>query len=434
MTFNNLTFTGTQNLQISAGAGGAVTDTNGSGDQGGTGGAVIILGDNYSFSANGNQLQGGNGGSVTDLGTGTPQGGTGGLVFLSMTDSLSVSLGNLTLQAGIGGSGVTGGSGGGATLSAGSVTLLSGTLSVEAGIGGSGTSISGSYGAAYVSIGSLQGQGTLYLDGSSSLLQIASGSFAGNLAGNDSLQKMGSGLLTLSGENDYSGGTTISAGILAISKDGNLGASGTTLTLDGGTLQTDGNLISSRVVNLTGSNGAINLNGFSSSLSGQISGTGSLLINGQGYLSLLGTNSYSGGTTVMGGILGISNDDNLGSAGTTLTLEGGTLQANAALTSSRDIILTGNIDYINLNSFSSSLSGLISGTGSLYVEGQGNLILSGNNTYNGGTTLVGGALEIGSSLALGTGGVEVTSGILESPDPPLPSTWEVIIIRVQTGL
>ena len=68
LTFNNLTFTGTQNLQISAGAGGAVTDTNGSGDQGGTGGAVIILGDNYSFSANGNQLQGGNGGSVTDSG------------------------------------------------------------------------------------------------------------------------------------------------------------------------------------------------------------------------------------------------------------------------------------------------------------------------------------------------------------------------------
>ncbi|MDO4551245.1 MAG: autotransporter-associated beta strand repeat-containing protein, partial [Planctomycetia bacterium] len=64
-----------------------------------------------------------------------------------------------------------------------------------------------------------------------------------NLTGAGSLTKTGLGTLTLSGTNDYAGGTTVSGGILSISSDENLGASTGALTLSGGTLKTTADVV-----------------------------------------------------------------------------------------------------------------------------------------------------------------------------------------------
>src|SRR5262249_53675283 len=50
-----------------------------------------------------------------------------------------------------------------------------------------------------------------------------------------------------------------------------------------------------------------------------------------------------------------------------------------------------------------TFSGTISGSGSLVKEGEGTLMLSGNNSYTGGTLVNEGTLAVGSSTALGTG-------------------------------
>ena len=65
----------------------------------------------------------------------------------------------------------------------------------------------------------------------------ASFGFICSMSGAATLAKTGAGTLLLTGNNSYSGGTSVNGGILAITNDNNLGASGTTVTLDGGTLQ-----------------------------------------------------------------------------------------------------------------------------------------------------------------------------------------------------
>ncbi|HTC21301.1 MAG TPA: autotransporter domain-containing protein, partial [bacterium] len=422
------------NLLSGNGGNGATGSVPGAGGQGGN--TSLKIG-TYSISGptQFSSGQGGSGGNSTTGATGG-SGGTGG--------GLAVTMGNLTLNSGAdlqltagnggtggealsGGNGGAGGNGGNVSFSAASVSLMgtsSTSLAVVGGGGGSGGSgaadgSSGTEGQAFVSIGDLEGLGSLDVNGSTALLQISSGNFSGNISGNESLQKVGAGTLTISGSNAYSGETSISGGALAVYNDDNLGSSGTTLILDSGTLQTNAGIASSREVVITANSGTFDTNGFDSSLSGVILGAGGLMVNGQGALTLTGANSYAGGTTVSGGILGISNDNNLGAAGTTLTLDGGVLQADANLTSSRNVVLTGNNGEFNTTIYSSSLSGAISGTGGLSVEGQGSLTLTAKNYFSGGTDLVGGTLALGNSQALGLGSVSVNGGTLSTDGFPL---------------
>ena len=72
---------------------------------------------------------------------------------------------------------------------------------------------------------------------------------------------------------------------------------------------------------------------------GAISGTGTLTQIGTGTLTLTGINSHTGGTTVSAGTLAISSDLNLGAASGPLTLDGGRLLTNAAISSARPITL-----------------------------------------------------------------------------------------------
>ncbi len=114
----------------------------------------------------------------------------------------------------------------------------------------------------------------------------------------------GSGILTLTGANTYSGTTTISNGFIIV------GAGGTTGTLGTGNVVNNYGLLFNRSNAYTVSN--------------VISGTGGLSQIGAGDLTLSGTNTYTGATTITTGTVSASTNAALGSTtGAAVSIYGG---------------------------------------------------------------------------------------------------------------
>lgn len=190
--------------------------------------------------------------------------------------------------------------------------------------------------------------------------QATAGTYSGLMSGTGALLKTGDGNLTLTGHNTYSGGTTVSGGMLT----------GDNLSLQG---------------NIT-NNATVNFNQLSvGTYSGVMSGTGSLLKTGGGTLTLSGANTYSGGTTVSAGTL----------SGNATSIQG-------------NIVNNGTVQFSQ--SGSGTYSGTMSGSGNLTQVGNGVLNLTGPNTYSGGTNLNAGAIAVGNNTALGSGGLVMSSG------------------------
>src|SRR5262249_22169085 len=149
--------------------------------------------------------------------------------------------------------------------------------------------------------------GTLVFDRSDSV------TFGGTISGTGNLVQgslaHSDGTLTLTGTNNYSGGTLVNRSTLAVKNDGNFGTGA--LTLHGGTLEALGDIISSKAVILLSPGGTFLADaGTDSTLSGpilgislrSIGGGSSLTKVGDGILRLTGTSSY-GPTIVNGGVL-----------------------------------------------------------------------------------------------------------------------------------
>ncbi|HAK7528787.1 TPA: autotransporter outer membrane beta-barrel domain-containing protein [Salmonella enterica] len=309
------------------------------------------------------------------------------------------------------------------------------------------------------------------------------GTFDNAISGSGQVVKSGDDVLTLSGANSYSGGTLISDGTLvasnvealgsgdvtdnatlelntggtfdnAISGSGKVEKSGDdALTLSGantytgGTLISDGTLVASNVEALgTGDvtdNAVLELN-TGGDFDNAISGSGQVEKSGDGTLTLSGSNTYTGGTTINDGTLIATSVDALGSGdvtdnatlelntggdfdnaisgsgqvvksgGDTLTLSGnnsytgdtlisdGTLVAsNVEALGSGDVTDNATLELNTGGDFDNA----ISGSGKVEKSGDETLTLSGTNTYTGGTTISGGTLVASNVDALGTGDV-----------------------------
>ncbi|MDC1296351.1 autotransporter-associated beta strand repeat-containing protein, partial [Pseudomonadota bacterium] len=224
---------------------------------------------------------------------------------------------------------------------------------------------------------------------------------SGVVSGAGNLVKVGSGRLTLSGINTYTGTSTISSGVLKIS--GLLGSG-----------SYSANIINNSTLNYDSSS--------NQNLSGVISGTGLLTQDGSGTLTLSGINTYAGTTTINSGTINISADSGLGSAPGSataghLTLNGGTLQSSADFTmnANRGVALGSSHGTFNVDTGTTlTVGGVVAGSNNLIKSGDGRLILSEVNTYSGNTTISSGTLEVSGLLGSGTYSANISnSGTFE---------------------
>ncbi|MBB3237327.1 autotransporter-associated beta strand repeat-containing protein [Phyllobacterium endophyticum] len=155
--------------------------------------------------------------------------------------------------------------------------------------------------------------------------------------------------------------------------------------------------------------------GYVATISSDLSGATQLVKTDLGTLVLSGSNTYTSGTAVNGGIVDISADANLGAAAGTLSLDSGTLRNTAAVVSNRTVtIASAGGTFNTLDSL--MLNGTIGGSGSLTKTGAGTLALTGSNTYQGGTVINGGVLSVSNNANLGdaAGGITLNGGTLNS--------------------
>ena len=227
---------------------------------------------------------------------------------------------------------------------------------------------------------------------------------AANISGTGTLSKAGAGTLILTGNNSYSGGTTVTGGFINFNSATSFGTG--PISIDGGGLQwATGNAadISSQLAAFGTGGATFDTNGNNVTLASALSGPGGLTKVGAGTMTLSGINTYQGGTTINGGTLAVGADANLGAAAGGLAFGGGTLQFLAGFTSNRGVTLNAGGGAFDTNGNNATLAGAISGTGGLTKVGAGTLTLTGNNSYQGGTALNAGTLAVGSNGALGTG-------------------------------
>ena len=130
--------------------------------------------------------------------------------------------------------------------------------------------------------------------------------------GSRSLDKNGAGTVILSGTNTFTGGLTLTAGIVSISSNNNLGASSGGLIFNGGTLQVTQNVIGTRAITMTGAGTFDVAIGKTMEESGVISGNGALSLTSFGTLILSGSGSNGTGSTNIAGLLSIRGTVSLG--------------------------------------------------------------------------------------------------------------------------
>ncbi len=295
--------------------------------------------------------------------------------------------------------------------------------------------------------------------------------FAGSIADGFSGRSVavfntGASTAALTGFNSYSGGTIVDSGVLQINSGTSLGSSGGVTTINHGTLEVLANSgpidEGFRSYQLGAANSTLQVDtGSSYEIDGSLSdwtSSGSLNVAGGGTLTLAGTNTYTGSTSVNAATLILASDipsttavslsnggtiifsdpsttNNFGNA-TTITVNtgGGTLQygstaATTGLSSSNKVVITAGATLTIQDNDSGTTkttyvnNATFSGAGNLIIENIGNwpqdtYQMGGNNSALTGnvTVLAPGGVGIrlqptsGSNNSLGTGIVTIANG------------------------
>jgi autotransporter-associated beta strand protein len=139
-------------------------------------------------------------------------------------------------------------------------------------------------------------------------------------------------------------------------------------------------VLSSGAHNLTANTGNL-------SMSGVISGSGSVTKTGSGTATLAVANTYGGGTTVTAGTLAFGNATALSTGA--VTLNGGTLKAGGGFTLANNITVSGASGF-DMAGYNTTLSGSLSGSATLTLNNSGvpSTMTFGNNSGYSGTLTV----------------------------------------------
>jgi len=257
-----------------------------------------------------------------------------------------------------------------------------------------------------------------------------------------SIEKVGTGIVTLTAANTYKGTTTVSEGKLQLGDGGatgSLNAASAIIVASGATFAVNQ---SDTVTQGTDFSGAA------------ISGAGNFEQAGSGTTVLNVANTYTGATNILGGTLSISAEENLG-AGTgpaAVNINGGTLQTTAtfaiddasrgvtigasggtietatgtALTLVTDVVLTGNLSKTGLGEL--YVNDVTTGSGTVTVN---NGTLGGVGTISGDTTI-----KSGATLTAGTRTNTVTETLTFSGNLTAESgsIWLVNLVQDVNGV
>ncbi len=295
---------------------------------------------------------------------------------------------------------------------------------------------------------------------------LISSSIGGGAGG---ITKSGTGTLTLSNANTYTGNTTISAGTLRATNANALGTVGTisiatastlslnlsgaalanantitmtgtasivnnvattltdilnnaitltaagtptiTSTTAGATLQLNGNI--------TNNTAALTINGAGDTILVGVLGpsSGSLTKAGAGTLSLNSVNTYTGATTISAGSIKLNINNAIGASAVNLSVSGANLNLNGfndtigslAGVAGTTVTLGSGTLTTGGNNTSTTLTGVMSGSGNLVKTGTGTMTLAGANTFLGTTTINTGTLSVSNANGLGSGATQSSS-------------------------
>ena len=297
----------------------------------------------------------------------------------------------------------------------GNTTISSGTLQLSGG---------GSWAAAIIRA-AIANSGSLVIGTSSNQ------TFGGVISGSGLLNQTGSGTTTLLGNNNYTGGTNISAGALSIASTSALPGRAFRQLLGGPCRGAGGGRRGHRCqyrghpchrqLCRRGKPGPWHL-GRARTYAGNIadanisSGSLGLFKVARNALTLTGTNTYTGGTMINGGVLSVASTaalPNSGTSGYVSVANNATLAIAAGGAGQWGATDLGNLMAANSGNFaggstlaidttggSLTYSGAIAGGMGLAKLGGNTLYLNGANSYSGSTSVGGGVLEVATTAAL----------------------------------
>lgn len=281
--------------------------------------------------------------------------------------------------------------------------------------------------------GSLAGDGTVdvgsYVVGTGE--DNTDSEFSGSLTGIGNFRKLGTGTLTLSGNNDnFTGNVIIEVGVLAAAgwDNSSLGAL-TRVTVDSGATlsfvanENFGSLAGTGTVDFgttyfTAPTVGVGEDNTDSTFSGSLTGIGDLRKLGTGTMTLAGDNgNFTGNVIVKNGVLTAGVNNSLPSISRVTVDSGATLRFQndeefGALAGAGTVeigpytIIVGYID-------NSTFGGKLDGTGELHKQDTGTQTLTGDNgNFTGKVIVENGFLAAGANNSLGRGPVIIEGGML----------------------
>ena len=203
--------------------------------------------------------------------------------------------------------GIISGTGGFTQAGAGTTTLTAANTYAGSTTINAGTLQLGSGGTSGAVVGNIVNNGALALNRSDAIV-------IGNaISGTGAVVKLGNGTTTLAGINSYTGGTTITAGVLEVADNANLGGAAGGVTLNGGTLRAGAGLTMGRNIAVSAGGGTLDTGANILTVQGALTGTGNLTKTGTGQLTLAGNGSHTGTTSISQGAIFL-NAGSLGAA------------------------------------------------------------------------------------------------------------------------